>query len=32
MPEDAIEEVVRASMWYPDYVPLAARERSRRDP
>ena len=31
VPEDAIEEVVRASMWYPDYVPLAPkRGRSRR--
>jgi malate dehydrogenase (oxaloacetate-decarboxylating) len=25
IPEDQIEETVRASMWYPDYVPLAPR-------
>jgi malic enzyme len=29
VPEDVIDEVVRASMWYPDYVPLVAREGSR---
>jgi malic enzyme len=33
VPEDEVEEVVRASMWYPDYVPLAPRrERSRKAP
>jgi malate dehydrogenase (oxaloacetate-decarboxylating)(NADP+) len=25
VPEGEIEEVVRASMWHPDYVPLAPR-------
>ena len=30
-PEGEIEEVVRASMWHPDYVPLApSRGRSRK--
>jgi malic enzyme len=26
--EDAVDEVIRASMWYPDYVPLEARRRA----